>query len=175
MLRQAGNRGVEEKVNDVGLERSSRSQIFQITGERMNRSKLDYLHKLALDYGLWAIGGRDRAGIAAVWPDIPHRSLVEGERQPRRATNGQKRLYPLPQPHSSRERPQARPLTGRIETQYTEIHGIAVRQPDQVKNMIVCLYFRGMGFRDIAVVTGMETKRISKLKYKFLDAISGVA
>jgi hypothetical protein len=148
----------------------------------MDRRRLDQLHKTALSWGQWATGGRDRAGIQAAWPDIPTREALQSPVMPhtapaghRRATNGEKSLVTPHQPHSTPQRPQARSLTGRIDTQFTQIHGIAVRQPEHVKHIIVCLYFKALPFRDVSLITGLETSRISKLKYMFLDAINPIA
>ena len=140
----------------------------------MDRKRLDYLHSTCLDYGQWATGGRDRVGIQACWPDIPHRSLAEGVTGHRRATKAQKSHYPRPQPHSSRNKPQARPLTGRIETQFSEIHGIAVRLPEPIKFIVVFMYYKAMPFRDVCLVTGLESKKVGRLKYRFLESIDSV-
>lgn len=83
-------------------------------------------------------------------------------------------MCPIHQPHSSRERPQARPLLGRVNDEYREIHAIAIHQAMPVQQIIVMLYYKALPFRDVAMVTGMETKKISKLKYRFLDAINPI-
>ena len=140
----------------------------------MDRARLNYLHKTSLSWGQWATGGRDRAGIQAVWPDIPHRTMLDGPVGHRRATNRQKSLCTITQPHSTRSKPQARALNGRIDEQFSLIHGIAVRMPVEVKHIIICLYFKTMPFRDVSLITGLKTSRISKLKYRFLDAINPI-
>jgi hypothetical protein len=140
----------------------------------MDRKRLDQLHSAALSWGQWCTGGRDRVGIGAVWPDIPHRTALEAPRSHRNGVKRQKSLYPLPQPHSSRNKPQARPLTGRIDEEYTQIQGIAVRQPEPIQHIIVFLYLRGMAFRDVSLVTGLESKKIGRLKSCFLDSIDSV-
>ena len=140
----------------------------------MDRKRLDYLHSTALDYGQWRTGGCDRAGIQCAWPDIPHRSLADGAGDHRRATKRQKSLYPITQPHSSRSKPSARPLTGKINDQFRDIHEIAIRLPEPIKYIIVFMYYRGMSFRDVSLVTGVESKKVGKLKYRFLESIDSV-
>ena len=140
----------------------------------MDRKRLDYLHSTALDYGLFITGGRDRAGIQCAWPDIPHRSIAEGAPDRRRATNRRKSLYPLTQPHSSRSKPSARPLTGKINDQFRDIHEIAIRLPEPIQHIIVFMYFKAMPFSDVCLVTGLESKKVGKLKYRFLESIDSV-
>ena len=94
--------------------------------------------------------------------------------KPSRTTNRKKILTTPHQPHSTRTRPCSKPLTGRIETQYSVIDGIAVRMPIPVKRIIVVLYFKGMPFRDVSVIMGLESKQVGRLKSRFLDAINGV-
>ena len=131
------------------------------------------LHRTALDYGAWITGGRDRAGLAAVWPEMtqgePHKPLRRS-----RVPDLERIGVCATQPHSEREKPCSKPLTGSIDTQCQNIHAIAVRMPESVQKIIVCLYFRAMPFRDVAMITGMESKDVGRLKARFLGAINTI-
>ena len=139
---------------------------------------MDQLHKTALSYGQWVTGGRDRVGIGACWPEIPTRQALQSPFWPRirpvHAVKKQKRLSPMPQPLSSRQRPSSKALLYRTDPVYPLIHDIAVRMEIPVKYIIVFLYYKAMPFRDTAMVTGLSSRDIGGLKTKFLKAIDNV-
>lgn len=144
----------------------------------MDKKRMDQLHKACLSWGQWKTGGGDRVGIQAAWPEIPTRESLQNpvwaRVRPVHAVKHRKHILPPHQPSSSRQRPQSRPLTGRVNDEFWQIDRIAVMMPLQVKQIIDFLYFRAMPFRRVSEVTGYESKKIGKLKSRFLYGIDPI-
>ena len=135
----------------------------------MDKKRLDQIHSLMLDWGKWITAGRavPRLYATSQWPSG---RPVEARRSPKH----RKPLLPPTQPHETRQIAPKQPIMVQFEWELEKIHPVILKLDDEVKNIVICLYLRGMCFADITKSLRIPSRQIGDCKYKALKAVSPV-
>ena len=138
-------------------------------GLLLDKKRLDQIHSLMLDWGKWVTAGRavPRLYATSQWPSG---RPVEARRSPKH----RKPLLPLTQPHETRQIAPKQPIMVDFEWELEKIHPVVLKLDDKVKNIVICLYIRGMCFSDITKNLGISSRHVGDCKYKALKAVSPV-
>ena len=136
---------------------------------KLDNKRCDLLHSLMLGWGRWILDGRSVPGLfnTSQWP----------EGRPVEARRGRQKRKPLLPPHQPIETRTASPgrvVMVRFERELERIHPVVLTLDDEVKNIVVCLYLRGMCFSDITRVLNIPSRKIGDGKYTVLQAIDPV-
>jgi len=124
-----------------------------------------------IDYGLWIRGGRTCQGVfnTSRWPEgkppaearkcLPHKK--------------EKMLVPMAHPKESRYASQRIPCTN-VDKFSESIHKIVLSMPDNTKKVIICLYIRGMEWKNACYFLDLTSRQVGALKYKALKTVDSV-
>ena len=134
----------------------------------LNR-QLDHINRMLYWWGHYIRGGMTCQGVynGSQWSTG---KPVKAAREPRRGTKRPKPLLPYCQPKESRTAGSKTPCL-RIDTESENIHKAVLKLPDDYKPVLVCIYIRGMSFRDIADKFELSSHKFWKLRRNILLSI----
>jgi hypothetical protein len=170
-----GTKDIQERYKgDVNFNYQGKLPANGILGDFMESRRMNYLHGLMLDYGLFIRDGMTCSGVfgTSQWSEgkpKPHTSPA----QSRRSRLRRKPLVPPTQPQETRSAHSKTPII-RIDYRSEQIHPVVVAMPDTLKIIICCLYIRGLCFKDTAQALNMTSRQIGKAKHKVLVSIDNV-
>ena len=123
------------------------------------------VNRLLFDWADYVKAGRTCQGVfqTSSWPS--GRPVEAGIRRKQRNT-----LAPVPNPKETRI---TRPKIPCMRVAYREekVHKIIMTLPDYVKPIICCLYLMRLGYGDTAVILGLKSKQVVRIKRKSLKVI----
>ena len=137
----------------------------------MKRERLSYIHCLMLDYGLWLRDGRTCQGVfgTSSWPEGKPQEGA-GVSTGRKKNKG---LVSQSTPKETRSIVPKIPCT-RVDMRSESIHDIVLSMPDDVKKVIVCLYLRGLEWRNTCSRLDLTSRKLGELKYKALKKVDSM-
>ena len=98
---------------------------------------------------------------------------VKSPQRPATRRHNHKPLVPAPVPHETRT---VRPKIPCMRIAYREerVHRIVMKLPEYVRPVICCLWLRGDNYGDAAVLLGIKSKQVVRIKRKVLKAIDSM-
>ena len=134
----------------------------------MQARRMNYLHGALRDWGSWCRDGMICQGVmkTSSWPSG---KPVEG----RLVTVTRRSGVTTTQPKETRTTAPTLPCT-RLDLMSERIHPVIVALPDELKQIVIYLYIRGMGFKDISLVFNITSKQVSKKRFMVLKAVDSV-
>jgi hypothetical protein len=141
----------------------------------LDKREISYLNGLWLTWGEFEQAERSVIGLfPATWPETSHPSTRTALRSHRSGVKRQKRYIPLPQPHSTRERPSSRPLLHDLDNTSPKIRSIAISQPLDVKRVIICLWLQRYPWDRISKLLDVSSREIGQIKYGLLETTQDI-
>jgi DNA-directed RNA polymerase specialized sigma subunit len=121
------------------------------------------------DWADFVRDGRTCQGVfsTSMWPEG---RPVESRRTPA-SRRKQKPLVTAHVPHETRASRSKIPCM-RVAYREERVHKIVVNLPECVKPIICLLYLQKMGYGDVALVMGMKSKQVVRIKRKSLKYIN---
>lgn len=134
--------------------------------------KLARVNKLMHDWGDWVVDGKACSGVfgTSAWSAG---KPVKATKRPKARRKRDKALVPQPVPHESRI---VRPKIPCLRVAYREerVHRIVMNLPESVLPVIYCLYLRCMNYGDTAIVLGITSKKVNRIKRESLKSIDSM-
>ena len=134
--------------------------------------KLARVNKLMHDWASYVKEGQTCAGVFQTSAWSAGKPVKAPQRHASRR-HKQKPLVPAPVPHDKRTLRPKIPCT-RIAYREERVHRIVMKLPEYVRPVICCLWIRGDNYGDAAVLLGIKSKQVVKIKRKVLKAIDSM-
>jgi len=137
---------------------------------KLDQNRLKFLDRVMQDWGLFLRDGHATPGMfsGSQWPD------GRPVKMKRHKKSEQDRLIARTQPHSTRERASSKALTYKVEYKLERVHAAVLRLSPDVKEVVCCLYLRGMCFKDICQFLDVTSRYVGEKKHKALIRIDTV-
>ena len=141
--------------------------------QKLDRFRIDFLHGLMLDYGLWLNAFRASPGVwrTSTWNTGKKDHLSPSQPPPRR--QNRKPLLTPTQPKSNRYTGSQIPCLN-IERTLELVDAVIIPMPYENRAIVDCLYRKGMDYPTTQRHLEMSAKEVRKTRYSVFESVDCV-